>query len=120
MNGFLRPWRERVTPFSGIDLDQWDHDRSVSTMEVQLDEAVLVIRGKRGDKEVEIMVGNLDAQGPTNGIVLIETQERQTFEHRAMYTTLSLGSEYRLLVDCALEPDKKGHAYSVRLRDVNS
>jgi hypothetical protein len=124
---FNRLWGA-MTPFSKIPLypgqdNDWRHN--LETMEVPMEEAVLVIRGKveRNGvlEEAEIMVGNLATTGPDNGIVLIHTAEHgELTGYGALTQRFRLHDEYRLLVDCALEPDKNGHAYTIRLRDVRS
>lgn len=113
----------RVTPFSRIDLDGHRYsnfDESLDTMDVTLEQAVLVIRGTHQGKEVEFQVGSLRTEGPDNGMVII---------HRAEHTDLHGGdriirrltqSEYRILLDCELLPDKNGHAFTIRTRDGDS
>lgn len=108
----------RITPFSNIELDGHPaFSECLDTMDVELEQAVLVIRGKHQGKDVEFQIGNLATQGPDNGMVLI---------HRAEYTDLwgdnmrlrSIGQhEYRLLLDCELVPDKSGHAYTIRIHE---
>lgn len=111
----------RRTPFSMIDLDHNQDRRDLmdclETMDVELEEAVLVIRGKHQGRDIEFMVGNLETQGPGNGMVLIHRSE--SVELRADYTTVRtlVNDEYRLLLDCELQPDKNGHAYSIRITE---
>lgn len=124
---FNRLWGA-MTPFSKIALYPTNHDdhyQTLETMDVPMEEAVLVIRGKverNGTvEEAEIQVGNLATTGDRNGIVLIHTAETAELTgYGALTQRFRFGDEYRLLVDCALEPDKNGHAYTIRLRDVNS
>lgn len=111
---------DRRTPFSGIDLDHRSRDLEscLETMDVELEEAVLVVRGKHQGKTVEFQVGSLRTQGPDNGMVLIHRQEWADlgFSGGRVYRQ-PMHSEYRLLLDCELEPDKNGHAYTIRIHD---
>lgn len=115
---------DRVTPFSRIDLDshkyQADFHDALETMDVELEDAVLVIRGKHEGRDVEFQVGNLKTTGPDNGMVII---------HRAEYVDLHSGysaspvatytsfDEHRILLDCALDLDEKGHAFRIQIHE---
>jgi len=118
----IRIWGEqRRTPFSDIDLDgRYDslYDACLETMEVELEEAVLVVRGKHRGRTVEFMVGNLKTAGPGNGMVLIHRAEFQDFHHGGgrVYRAPQY-EEHRVLIDAELVPDKNGHAYTIRVHD---
>lgn len=113
---------DRRTPFSGIDLDgNYDHlyDACLETMNVELEEAVLVVRGKHQGRDVEFQVGRLKTQGPGNGMVLIHRQEWQDLGMSGgrVYRAPQY-DEHRILIDAELEPDPKtGHAFTIRVHD---
>lgn len=118
------PDPERVTPFSRINLDpsySRDFSESLNTMDVELEEAVLVVRGKHQGKEIEFQVGSLNTRGDRNGMVLIHTAEYHDLRSGyGLVKTIMGQEEYRLLLDCELEPDRNGHAYTIRMRDGDS
>ena len=118
----IRIWGEqRRTPFSQIDLDpNYDrlYDACLETMGVELEEAVLVVRGKHQGRTVEFMVGSLKTTGPDNGMVLIHRQEWAdlNFGGSRAYRTPT-HEEFRVLIDAELVPDKNGHAYTIRVHE---
>lgn len=117
-------WGEqpRRTPFSGIDLDanyQSLYDACLETMQVELEEAVLVIRGKHQGRDVEFQVGRLKTQGPDNGMVIVHRTEYQDYNHGGgrVYRAPQY-DEHRIVLDCELEPDPKtGHAFTIRMHE---
>lgn len=112
----------RVTPFSRIDLDHNHHsfEESLDTMGVELEDAVLVIRGKSQGKEVEFMVGSLRTEGPENGMVIIHRSEHTDLFGGDRIVRRLTRDDYRILIDAELEPDKSGHAFTIRTRDLDS
>jgi hypothetical protein len=111
----------RVTPFSHIDLDHEGtaFQESLSTMGVELDDAVLVIRGKKDGNDVEFTIGNLKTAGADNGMVLIHRQEYEDlFGDNIRLGRIASRDEYRLLLDCELVPDAEtGHAFTIRVTE---
>jgi len=110
----------RVTPFSRIDLDGHPaFDECLDTMNVELEEAVLVIRGKHQGQDVEFQIGSLRTEGPNNGMVVIHRAEYTDLFHGGSATRIARYSqdEYRLLLDCELQPDKNGHAFTIRMHE---
>lgn len=111
---------DRVTPFSRINLDRSYHtlDDMLDTMNVELDEAVLVIRGKSQGRDVEFMVGDLNTQGPRNGMVLIRTEalDRELLSSNGTRFQMFSDEKYRILLDAELRP-KNGVAYTVRVTE---
>lgn len=107
---------ERVTPFSKIDLDGHPaFHESLNTMNVELEQAVLVIRGKHKGQTVEFQVGSLRTEGPDNGMVVIHRAEHHDLRSDARVIRVLTHDEYRILLDCELEPDKNGHAFTIRM-----
>ena len=108
----------RVTPFSRIDLeDQPSFDECLETMEVELEQAVLVIRGKHEGKDVEFQIGSLRTQGTMNGMGLIHRAEyTDLFSDTTRITRLSQ-DEWRILLDAELLPDENGHVYRLRMTE---
>lgn len=107
------------TPFSDIDLDGYStFNESLSTMGIELDEAVLVVRGKSQGREVEFMVGSLRTEGTRNGMVVIHHQEHDTLSFSGSTRLIRRSEdEYRILLDCELLPDKNGHAFTIRMQE---
>lgn len=112
----------RVTPFSRINLNGHPaFHECLETMNVELEQAVLVIRGVVKGQEVEFQVGSLRTEGDMNGMVLIHTAEYdEVSSGYGLVGRYRTHSEHRLLLDCELLPDKSGHAYTVRMRDQDS
>lgn len=107
-----------ITPFSNIELDGHPAFADcLDTMQVELEQAVLVIRGKHQGKDVEFQVGSLRTQGTDNGMVLIHRAEYHDLVADNMHLRSIGQHEYRLLLDCELLPDKNGHVYTVRVHE---
>lgn len=118
---YIMPWNQhgpRITPYSRIDLDGHPalHE-ALDTMDVELEQAVLVIRGKHKGQDVEFQIGNLRTQGPDNGMVVIHRAEHTDLYGDHMRVRTLVHDEYRLLLDCELEPDKNGHAFTIRMHE---
>jgi hypothetical protein len=108
----------RITPFSNIELDGHPaFTECLETMEVELEQAVLVIRGKHQGKDVEFQIGSLKTQGPDNGMVLIHRAEYDDIRSGYGHLTRLSHDEWRILLDAELEPDKNGHVYRLKVTE---
>lgn len=109
-----------MTPFSRINLEgRPNFDECLETMNVELEEAVLVIRGRVNGQTVEFMVGDLKTDGPRNGMVLIHEAEYHDVFHggSALAVARYANESHRILLDCELRPDKNEHAYSIKVTE---